>query len=605
MPKVDIKRDLLFKLLGRSFTQAEFEDLCFEFGLELDDVLTEKIALQREQGDKAVEAKEAEGLSEEVIYKLDIPANRYDLLCIEGVVRGLKIFKKEVQSPHYSLSDCKQRQKMFIKPDTKRVRPHAVAAVLRNIVFTKERYDSFIDLQDKLHANICRKRTLVAIGTHDLDTIQGPFTYDAQRPEDISFKPLRAPDMTKEYRADELMKAYEEDAQLKHFLHIIKDKEVYPVIRDKNGVVLSLPPIINGHHSRLTLNTRNVFIECTATDLTKAKTVLNILVCMFSEYCAEPFVVEPVDVVTPEGVTNVYPEFGYRTEKVQSELICRRMGLPPTPAASLADMLTRMQLTASVDPDGQTLLVEVPPTRPDVIHQCDIWEDCAIAYGYNNIKWTQPKVHTVGKQLPVNKLTDQLRAVVAQAGYDEALTFALCRHDDNYASMRRTDTGDTTVVISNPATAEFQVARSNLVSGLLRTLFYNVGGRLALPVKIFEISDVVVKDSSCDTGARNNRRLAAAICNTAPDFEAIQGLLDYVMKMLGVQSNLTAKPGHPEVYELRASQDPAFFGELGAADIFYKGQRVGVLGVVHPEVLANYELKAPCSALELDIEPFL
>ena len=46
---------------------------------------------------------------------------------------------------------------------------------------------------------------------------------------------------------------------------------MYPVIRDADGVVLSMPPIINGHRSRITLNTRNVFIECTATDLTKVK----------------------------------------------------------------------------------------------------------------------------------------------------------------------------------------------------------------------------------------------------------------------------------------------------------------------------------------------
>lgn len=41
------------------------------------------------------------------------------------------------------------------------------------------------------------------------------------------------------------------------------------MIKDSNGIVLSLPPIINGEHSKITLNTKNVFIECTATDLTK------------------------------------------------------------------------------------------------------------------------------------------------------------------------------------------------------------------------------------------------------------------------------------------------------------------------------------------------
>lgn len=50
-----------------------------------------------------------------------------------------------------------------------------------------------------------RRRTLVAIGTHDLDTIQGPFIYDALPPSEIKFKPLN---QTKEYTAVELMTLY-------------------------------------------------------------------------------------------------------------------------------------------------------------------------------------------------------------------------------------------------------------------------------------------------------------------------------------------------------------------------------------------------------------
>lgn len=67
----------------------------------------------------------------------------------------------------------------IVKPETMLVRPFVVCAVLRDVTFDAASYNSFIDLQDKLHQNICRKRTLVAIGTHDLDTIKGPFTYEA------------------------------------------------------------------------------------------------------------------------------------------------------------------------------------------------------------------------------------------------------------------------------------------------------------------------------------------------------------------------------------------------------------------------------------------
>jgi phenylalanyl-tRNA synthetase beta chain len=64
---------------------------------------------------------------------------------------------------------------------------------------------------------------------------------------------------------------------------------VYPIIYDAQERVLSMPPIINSDHSKITLNTTNVFIDVTATDETKLNIVVNIISAMFSEYCAEPY----------------------------------------------------------------------------------------------------------------------------------------------------------------------------------------------------------------------------------------------------------------------------------------------------------------------------
>jgi phenylalanyl-tRNA synthetase beta chain len=74
------------------------------------------------------------------------------------------------------------------------------------VTFDEARYQSFIGLQDKLHQNIARQRTLVSIGTHDLDTIKGPFTYEALPPKDIRFTPLN---QTKEMNGEELMAFYD------------------------------------------------------------------------------------------------------------------------------------------------------------------------------------------------------------------------------------------------------------------------------------------------------------------------------------------------------------------------------------------------------------
>ena len=53
--------------------------------------------------------------------------------------------------------------------------------------------------------------------------------------------------------------------------------------------------------AQVTLATRDIFIECTATDLGKARTVLATVCTMFCEHAAVPFEVEPVEVVDALG----------------------------------------------------------------------------------------------------------------------------------------------------------------------------------------------------------------------------------------------------------------------------------------------------------------
>ena len=86
-----------------------------------------------------------------------------------------------------------------------------------------------------------------------------------------------------------LLNILQSDKQLSKYLPIIKDSPVYPIIYDQNETVLSMPPIINSEHSKITLNTRDIFIDVTATDETKLNIVVNIVSTMFSEYCEEPY----------------------------------------------------------------------------------------------------------------------------------------------------------------------------------------------------------------------------------------------------------------------------------------------------------------------------
>ncbi|XP_028161926.1 phenylalanine--tRNA ligase beta subunit [Ostrinia furnacalis] len=584
MPTISVKRDALFSALGRKYTDDEFQDLCFEFGLELDEVTTEKQMLMKEQGDHA-----GAGVSEEVLYRIDIPANRYDLLCLEGLVDGILVFQGKKAPPQYKLVKYEDCYSLHLTPATGQIRPYAVAAVLKGITFTQESYNSFIDLQDKLHQNICRKRTLVAIGTHDLDTVQGPFVYDALPPSEIKFKALN---QQKEMTATELMELYSHHAQLKQYLPIIRDSPVYPVIKDKNGVVLSMPPIINGDHSKITLNTKNVFIECTATDLTKAIVVLDTIVSMFSQYCGRSHEVQQCKVFAPDGTYELYPKLACREELISIDKANSYIGISED-GDKLASLLSRMCLPTTREND--LLRVRVPPTRHDVIHACDLYEDIAIAFGYNNIPRRAGGPATAGGQQPAIKLSEQLRAECAHAGYTEALTFTLCSREDVATKLGLKIEEVPAVHISNPKTLEFQVVRTLLLSGLLKTLAANK--KMPLPLKLFEISDVVLKDDNAETGARNERRLCAVHCGRAAGFQFVHGLLDRVMALLRV-------PYSSDGYGLRQREDPAYFPGR-CAEVVLRGEVIGKIGVIHPNVLAAFELTNPCSALEINIEPFV
>ncbi|WOK93067.1 hypothetical protein Cni_G01760 [Canna indica] len=594
MPTVSVGRDRLFAALGQTYSQEDFEALCFEFGIELDDVTTEKAIIRKE---KHLDEEETGDEDEEVIYKIEVPANRYDLLCLEGIARALRIFIDKEASPVYTVTNIPPNSmlKMHVKPETSLIRPFVVCAILRGVTFDEARYNSFIDLQDKLHQNICRRRTLVAIGTHDLDTIQGPFSYEALPPQEINFVPLK---QVKSFRADDLLEFYKSDLKLKKFLHIIENSAVYPVIYDSNRTVLSLPPIINGAHSAISLKTKNVFIECTATDLTKANIVLNTMVTMFSEYCEKKFEVEPVEVVYSDGKSSVYPDLSLTKMEVPLSDILDPIGIS-LQATEVVTLLNKMQLQATqstLADGGCNIIVSVPPTRSDILHARDVMEDVAIAHGYNNIPKSKPKCMTTGKRQPLNRFSDKIRAEVARAGYMEVLTWILCSHEENFAMLRRNDDGNKAVIIANPRSADFEVVRTSLMSCLLKTLKHNIDH--PRPIKIFEVGDVVTLDGDRDVGAANNRRLAALYCNVSSGFEEILGLVERIIKVARAPQKQIA-----DNY-LKPSNEPEFFPKRQCS-IFLNGKQIGNFGIVHPEVLKKFGIPDPCSFMEIDIQALL
>ncbi|KAA0194747.1 hypothetical protein HAZT_HAZT010002 [Hyalella azteca] len=527
----------------------------------------------------------------------------YDLLCVEGIGQALNIYLGNVATPHYRITDPKNtdQQTIIVKPATAQIRQYCVGAVLRGITFNQARYDSFIALQDKLHQNIARKRTLVAIGTHDLSTITGPFVYDALPPQEINFVPLNK---TSAYRADKLMELYSSDQHLREYVPIIKDSAVYPIITDSKGVVLSMPPIINGDHSKITLNTKDVFIECTATDKFKAQIVLDTLVCMFSGYCEKPFTVEPVNVTyESSGETEQFPVLEYKPLKASVQYCNSLVGVSES-ADFIAEKLALMGLSAEAT-SSEEVAVIVPPTRYDVLHECDVAEDFAVAYGFDKLAedLQLPPTNTIGQEYQLNYYTDKLRVLLSQNNYTEAATFALCSKADLGDKLRVDLSLEPLVEVGNPKTVDCEAVRLSLLPGILRTVAANK--HIALPLRLFEISDVCLRDNRAShtrgTGARNERHLCAINYNVRAGVEVLQGLLDHVMLALKVPFNEEAQG---QGYWLEGKDHPTFLpGFCGR--VMFNGREVGKLGLLHPDVITAFNLNNPASALDLNLQDLL
>jgi phenylalanyl-tRNA synthetase beta chain len=205
------------------------------------------------------------------------------------------------------------------------------------------------------------------------------------------------------------------------------------------------------------------------------------------------------------------------------------LDLSPSEISTLLKKMSFRARPSTQNPD--TIDVEIPPTRADVLHQCDIMEDVAIAYGFNKLPKSFPsKSGTIAQPLPINKLSDVIRIEAAMAGWSEVMPLILCSHDENFGWLNRKDDGTSAVKLANPKTTEFQIVRTSLLPGLLKTIRENKAH--SLPMKIFEVSDVAFKDLSLERKSRNERHFAAAWYGRNSGFEIVHGLMDRVLAML-------------------------------------------------------------------------
>jgi phenylalanyl-tRNA synthetase beta chain len=243
----------------------------------------------------------------------------------------------------------------------------------------------------------------------------------------------------------------------------------------------------------------------------------------------------------------------------------------------MAELLRKMRFGAE-PADADNVKVQVPCYRADIMHDWDLFEDVAIAYGYDKLESRPPKTFTVGKPHPVQVNAAFAREAFTGLGYLEVMPFTLTSEDVLYKRMQREERAGVLHVM-HPISIENTVVRTELLPLLLE--FLTLNRHRELPQRLFTVGDVVLD-------CRTHQQAAGVSSHPDADFSEAYASADAVLHELSID------------YTVEESKDPAFIdGRRG--NIIVAGKTVGVFGEVHPAVLTAFELEHSVAAFEFDL----
>ncbi len=507
--------------------------------------------------------------SEKVSY--DVPPDRPDMLSTEGFARALRYFLGEDKGlQKYKV----KRNKIKMKKQKVKARPNITAAAVNNIEITEKSLQSIMQLQEKLHTTMGRNRKKLAIGIHDMDKVEPPFTYKAVKPNKFSFKPLG---WDKELTLKEIKEKHEKGK----YVEILEEtgSKKWPVITDKNQETLSFPPVINGKKTELTSQTENVFIDVTGTDQETVEKALNIVVTALTERGGE------INTVKIEGIGE-RPRLNPEEIKIDLEYVNKMLGTD-FQDKQFKEYIKGMgygfkgKTGMGYSPE-KTILV--PPYRNDIMHPIDVVEDIAIRHGYEEFKPEIPKIATIGKPDKKTEKEEKVKEILIGLGYQEVLNMVLTNKENQFKKMNRKEPKNDLVELENPLDEKHTICRKIALPQLLKNISNNQ--HVSYPQKIFEVAKCL------GTKGKTKTKLSIAKADIEVNYNEATATLDSIMRNLNKE------------YELKEIKDPSFM-EGRRAKITNGEEEIGIIGEIHPKVLNNWGIEKPVIAMELNLGKIL
>ena len=231
--------------------------------------------------------------------------------------------------------------------------------------------------------------------------------------------------------------------------------------------------------------------------------------------------------------------------------------------------------------DPATKEIIVPTFRQDVYRTCDIAEEVARFFGYDNIPTTLPSGEATTGKLPFKlRIEEKARDVAEFCGFSQGMCYSF--ESPKVFDKLRLDAEDPlrkAIQIANPLGDDFSIMRTTPVNGILTSLSTNYNRRNK-NVRLYELGNIYLAKELPLTELPDERMQFTLGMFGNCDFYDMKGVVEEFFEQIGMHSLVR--------YDKNAGKN--FLHPGRQALIIYEGETVGYLGELHPEVAGSYSL---------------
>ncbi|MBR3865510.1 MAG: phenylalanine--tRNA ligase subunit beta, partial [Clostridia bacterium] len=252
------------------------------------------------------------------------------------------------------------------------------------------------------------------------------------------------------------------------------------------------------------------------------------------------------------------------------------------------DMATMQNILTKVGFGVEGDAVAVPSWRSDVLRMADLAEEVARFYGYNNIPCTLMRGQTTkGGYNPEQQLENRLGTLCRSCGYDEIITYSFIS-PSYYDKIRwaEDDKRRASFKILNPLGEDTSIMRTTVLPSMLEILTRNYNYRNK-NVKLYEIGRIYLAGNG-DGLANEAKILSMGAYGDDMDFFALKGHIQALLEDIRAD----------EISYEPCTDNPSYHPGR-CANVYAKGECIGVLGQIHPLVARNYGVDGELYCAEL------